>query len=119
MGCNIMNDLKYLVGRLDGLSIENLGFRVLEASNDKCLWHLKVQGYYKKLDDHTSEDTVSTLSLVEKIEDRYGSNRLKWKVLKVEVMEDNMYNLTVIKCWEDNKNEENHNSEGKQVEAEK
>lgn len=114
-----MNDLRILVCRLDGLSIENLGFRVLEASNDKCLWYLKVQGYYKKLDDHTSEDTISTLSLVEKIEDRYGSNGLKWKVLKVEELEDNMYNLTVKKYREDNKNEENHNSEGEQVEVEK
>lgn len=107
-----MNDLKNLVYRLDGLSIERLGFRVLEASNDKCLWRLKVQGYYKKLEESISEDTISTLSLVEKIEDRYGYNELKWKVLKVEVMEDNMYNLTIMKCWEDNKNEENHNSEG-------
>lgn len=97
-----MNDLKDLVCRLDGLSIENLGFRVLEASNDKCLWHLKVQGYYKKLDDSTSEDTISEdtisiLTVVDRIENRYVSNELKWKVMKVEVMEDNMYNLTIRK----------------------
>lgn len=113
-----MNDLKDLAYRLDGLSIENLGFRILEASNDKCLWHLKIQGYYKKLDD-SSEDTISILPLVERIENKYGSNELKWKVLKAEVMEDNLYNLTIMKYLEDNKNEENHNSEGKQVETEK
>lgn len=114
-----MNDLKDLVGKLDGLSIENLGFMILEASNDKCLWHLKVQGYYKKLADSTSEDTISILPLVERIENKYGSNELKWKVLKVEETEDNLYDLTIMKYLEDSKNEENHNSEGKQVEAEK
>ena len=115
-----MNDLKDLAYRLDGLSIENLGFRILEASNDKCLWHLKVQGYYKKLDDSISEDTVSILTMVERIENRYSANELKWwRVLKAEVMEDNLYDLTIMKYGEDSKNEENHDSEGKQVEAEK
>ena len=115
-----MNDLKDLAYRLDGLSIENLGFRILKAINDKCLWHLKVQGYYKKLDDSISEDTVSILTMVERIENRYGAEELKWwRVLKAEVMEDNLYNLTITKYGEDSKNEENHDSEGKQVEAEK
>lgn len=113
-----MNDLKDLAYRLDGLSIENLGFMVLEASNDKCLWHLKVKRYDKKLVDSTSKDTISIISLVERIENNYVSNELKWKVMKAEVIEDNMYNLTVMKYLEDNKNEENHNSEEKQVEVE-
>lgn len=108
-----MNDLKELVYILDGFSIENTGFMILEAHKDGDFWSLKVQGYCKELADSTSEDPISTLTLVERIENKYNSNETKWKVLKVEELEDNMYNLTVKKYLEDNKNEENHNSEGK------
>lgn len=108
-----MNDLRDLVYMLDGFSIENTGFMILEAKKGGDFWSLKVQGYCKELADSTSEDPISTLTLVERIENKYNSNETKWKVLKVEELEDNMYNLTVKKYLEDNKNEENHNSEGK------
>lgn len=113
-----MNDLRDLVYILDGFSIENTGFMVLEAHKGGDFWSLKVQGYCKELTDSTSEDPISTLTLVERIENKYNSNEKKWKVLKVEELEDNMYNLTVKKYREDSKNEENNDPEGEQVEAE-
>lgn len=115
-----MNDLRDLVYLLDGFSIENTGFMVLEAHKGGDFWSLKVQGYCKELADSTSEDPISTLTLVERIENKYNtdSSKAKWKVLKVEGLEDNMYNLTVKKYREDSKNEENNDSEGEQVEAE-
>ena len=113
-----MNDLRDLVYILDGFSIENTGFMILGAHKGGDFWSLKVQGYCKELADSTSEDPISTLTLVERIENKYNSNEKKWKVLKVEEQEDNMYNLIVKKYLEDSKNEENHDSEGEQVEAE-
>lgn len=118
-----MNDLRDLVYILDGFSIENTGFRVVEAykDEDEDFWSLKVQGYCKELADPTSEDPISTLTLVERIENKYNtdSSKAKWKVLKVEELEDNMYNLTVKKYREDSKNEENNDPQEKQVETEK
>ena len=114
-----MNDLRDLVYILDGFSIENTGFMVLEAHKGGDFWSLKVQGYCKELADSTSEDPISTLTLVERIENKYNSNEKKWKVLKVEELEGNMYNLTVKKYREDSKNEENNGSQEKQMETEK
>lgn len=113
-----MNDLRDLAYILDGFSIENTGFMILEAHKGGDLWSLKVQGYCKELADFTSEDPISTFTLVERIKNKYNSNEKKWKVLKVEELEDNMYNLIVKKYLEDSKNEKNHDSEGEQVEAE-
>ena len=113
-----MNDLKNLVYILDGFSVENTGFMILEANKGGDFWSLKVQGYCKEPADSASEDPVSTLTLVRRIENKYNSSEKKWKVLKVEELEDNMYNLTVKKYQEDSKNEENNDSEGEQVEAE-
>ena len=113
-----MNDLRDLVYILDGFSIENTGFRILEAHKGGDFWSLKVQGYCKELADSTSEDPISTLTLVERLENKYNSNEKKWKVLKVEELKDNMYDLTVKKYREDSKNEENNDPEGEQVEAE-
>ena len=114
-----MNDLRDLVYILDGFSIENTGFMVLEAHKGGDFWNLKVKGYCKELADSTSEDPISTLTLVERIEDKYNSNEKTWKVLKVEELEGNMYNLTVKKYREDSKNEENNGSQEKQMETEK
>lgn len=116
-----MNDLRDLVYMLDGFSIENTGFMILEAKKGGDFWSLKVQGYCKELADSTSEDPISTLTLVGRIENKYNtdSSKAKWKVLKVEELEDNMYNLTVKKYREDSKNEENNGSQEKQVETEK
>ena len=114
-----MNDLRDLVYILDGFSIENTGFMVLEAHKGGDFWSLKVQGYCKELADSTSEDPISTLTLVERIENKYNSNEKKWKVLKVEELEGDMYDLTVKKYREDSKNEENNGSQEKQMETEK
>lgn len=116
-----MNDLRDLVYMLDGFSIENTGFMILEAKKGGDFWSLKVQGYCKELADSTSEDLISTLTLVGRIENKYNtdSSKAKWKVLKVEELEDNMYNLTVKKYREDSKNEENNGSQEKQMEIEK
>lgn len=115
-----MNDLRDLVYILDGFSIENTGFMILEAQKGGDFWSLKVQGYCKELAYYTSEDPISILTLVGRIENKYNtdSSKAKWKALKVEELEDNMYNLIVKKYREDSKNEENHDSEGEQVEAE-
>ena len=116
-----MNDLRDLVYMLDGFSIENTGFMILKAKKGGDFWSLKVQGYRKELADSTSEDPISTLTLVARIENKYNtdSSKAKWKVLKVEEMEDNMYNLTVKKYRKDSKNEENNGSQEKQMEIEK
>ena len=118
-----MNDLRDLVYMLDGFSIENTGFMILEAKKVEIfgVWSLKVQGYCKELADSTSEDPISTLTLVGRIENKYNtdSSKAKWKVLKVEELEDNMYNLTVKKYREDSKNEANNCSQEKQMEIEK
>lgn len=118
-----MNDLRDLVNILDGLCIENTGFMIVEACkwgtslSDREFWNLKVQGYCKELADSTSEDPISILTLVKRIENKY--NEKKWKVLKVEELEDNMLNLTIKKYQEGSKNEENNDPEGEQVEAKK
>ena len=47
---------------------------VLEAHKGGDFWSLKVQGYCKELAYSTSEDPISTLTLVERIENKYNSN---------------------------------------------
>ena len=115
-----MNDLRDLVYILDGFSIENTGFRILEAKKGGDFWSLKVQGYCKELADSTSGDPISTLTLVARIENKYNtdSSKAKWKVLKVEELKNNLYDLTV-KYQGGNKSEENNGSQEKQMETEK
>ena len=113
-----MNELKDLVDMLDGLSCDNTGFMILKATKDQVCWHLRVQGYHKELEFFSIESSISVFSLVEKIEDEYSSNSKKWKVLKVEELKENLYDLTV-KYQGGNKNEENNGSQEKQVETEK
>lgn len=111
-----MNDLRDLVNILDGFCIENTGFMIVEAHKDGDFWILKVQGYCKEIADPNSEDPISILTLVERIENKH--NEKKWKALKVEKLEDNMYNLIIKKYQGDSKNEENNDPEREKVEAE-
>ena len=113
-----MNELKDLVNKLDGSCVENTGFMVLEANKDKDFWYLKVQGYNKDLDFATTESSISAFSLIKRFEEEYNFKLKKWKVLKVEELEDNLYDLTV-KYQGGNKNEENNGPQEKQVETEK
>lgn len=113
-----MNELKDLVNKLDGSCVENTGFMILEANKDKDFWYLKVRGYNKDLDFATTESSISAFSLMKRFEDEYFSKAKKWKVLKVEELEDNIYNLTV-KYQGGNKNEKNSDLQEKQVETEK
>lgn len=113
-----MNELKDLVNKLDGSCVENTGFRVLEAYKDKDFWYLRVQGYNKDLDFATNESSISAFSLMMRFEEEYSFKLKKWKVLKVEELEDNIYKLTV-KYLGGNKNEENNGSQEKQMETEK
>lgn len=113
-----MNELKDLVNMLDGFSCDNTGFMILRATKDQDCWYLRIQGYHKDLESFTTESSFSVFSLVEKIEDEYSTNAKKWKVLKVEELTYNLYDLTV-KYKGGNKNEENNGSQEKQVETEK
>lgn len=113
-----MNELKDLVNMLDGFSRDNTGFMVLRATKNQDCWYLRIQGYHKELEFFTAERPFSVFSLVERIEDEYSSNAKKWKVLKVEELKGNLYDLTV-KYQGGNKNEENNGSQEKQVETEK
>lgn len=124
-----MNELKDLVNMLDGFSCDNTGFMILSATKDQdCwylraakdqdCWYLRVQGYHKELEFFSTESSFSVSSLVEKIEGEYSTNAKKWKVLKVEELKNNLYDLTV-KYQGDNKNEENSGLQEKQMETEK
>ena len=113
-----MNELKDLVNKLDGFSCDNTGFKVLRANKNQDYWDLIVQGYHKDLDFFSAKSSTSVFTLVDRIEDEYSNKPEKWKVLKVEELEDNIYNLTV-KYQGDNKNEENNNSQEKQMATEK
>ena len=109
-----MNELKDLVNMLDGFSCDNTGFMILKATKDQFCWYLRVQGYHKELESFSTESSFSIFSLVEKIEGGYSTNSKKWKVLKVEGLKDNFYDLT-IKYQGGNKNEENNGSQEKQM----
>lgn len=113
-----MNELKDLVNMLDGFSCDNTGFMILRATKDQDCWYLRIQGYYKELDFFTTESSISVFNLVDRIEGEYSSNSKKWKVLKVEELKNNLYDLTV-KYQGGNKSEENNGSQEKQMETEK
>ena len=107
-----MNELKDLVNMLDGLSCDNTGFMILRATKDQDCWYLRAQGYHKELESFSTESSFSVFSLVEKIEGGYSTNSKKWKVLKVEELKDNFYDLT-IKYQGGNKNEEKNDPQEK------
>ena len=97
-----MNDLRDLIIALDGYSIEKTGFAVMEAHKGKSnFWSLTVKAY-KKEEACTSEDPVCVLTLVDRIENKYGTHNNKWAVVKVEELEEGTFDL-VVKKVEDEK----------------
>lgn len=107
-----MNDLKDLVITVDGYSIDKTGFEITEAHKGKeGFWNLSVKAYKKEDEKHTSESDVSMLTLVDRIENRYGTCKNKWAVVKAEELAPGSFALTVKKVTdekEDSSDEEEH-----------
>lgn len=107
-----MNDLKDLVSAVDGYSFDKTGFEITEAHKGKGdYWSLSVQSYKKEDKDFSSESNVSVLTLVDRIENNYGTHKNKWTVVKVEELAPESFELTVKKVTdekEDSSDEEEH-----------
>ena len=107
-----MNDLKDLVITVDGYSFDKTGFEITEAykgSSDS--WRLVVKAYKKEGEDNTSESDVSMFTLVDRIENKYGTHNNKWAVVKAEELTPGSFALTVKKVTdekEDSSDEEEH-----------
>ena len=107
-----MNDLKDLVITVDGSSIDKTGFEITEAykgSSDS--WRLVVKAYKKEGKDFFSESDVSMLTLVDRIENNYGTHKNKWAVVKVEELAPGSFELAVKKVTdekEDSSDKEEH-----------
>ena len=116
-----MNDLRDLVIAVDGYSVDKTGFEIIEAykgSSDS--WRLVVKAYKKEGKDFSSESDVSLLTLVDRIENRYGtyssgtysSGR---KVVKIEELIPGNFALTIKKVEDEKKDS---SDEEEHVEAE-
>ena len=107
-----MNDLKDLVIALDGYSVDKTGFEITEAHKGKeGFWNLSVQAYKKEGENYASESNVSMLTLVDRIENKYGTHNNKWTVVKAEELIPGGFELTVEKVTdekEDNSDKEEH-----------
>lgn len=107
-----MNDLKDLVIAVDGYSVDKTGFEITEAykgSSDS--WRLVVKAYKKEGENFSSESDVSMLTLVDRIENRYGTHNTKWTVVKAEEITLGSFELIVKKVTdekEDSSDEEEH-----------
>ena len=107
-----MNDLKDLVIALDGYSVDKTGFEITEAHRVKeDSWRLAIKAYKKEGENYASESNVSMLTLVDRIENKYGTNNNKWAVVKAEELIPGGFELTVEKVTdekEDSSDEEEH-----------
>ena len=107
-----MNDLKDLVIALDGYSVDKTGFEITSAYKESGdFWSLSVKAYKKEGENYTSESNVSMLTLVDRIESKYGKYDYKWAVVKVQELTTGSFELTVKKVTdekEDNSDEEEH-----------
>ena len=107
-----MNDLKDLLITVDGYSVDKTGFEITEAykgSSDS--WRLVVKAYKKEGKDFSSESDVSMLTLVDRIENKYGTYNNKWAVVKIEELIPGNFALTIKKVAdekEDSSDEEEH-----------
>ena len=107
-----MNDLKDLVITVDGYSVDKTGFEIIEAykgSGDS--WRLVVKAYEKEGENFSSESKVSMLTLVDRIENRYGTHSYWRKVVKIEELIPGNFALTIKKVAdekEDSSDEEEH-----------
>lgn len=107
-----MNDLKDLVITVDGYSVDKTGFEITEAhKGNGDYWSLSVKAYKKEDKDFSSESNVSVLTLVDRIENNYGTRKNKWAVVKAEELAPGSFELTVKKVTdekEDSSDEEEH-----------
>lgn len=111
-----MNDLRDLVITVDGYSVDKTGFSIksfwLEKEN---LWKLTVEAYSKEGKDFSFESDVSIPTLVERIEDKYGSHKNKWAIVKIEEITTGSFELKVKKVPDE---KEDSSDEKEHVEAE-
>ena len=110
-----MNDLKDLVVTVDGYSVDKTGFEITSAYKESGesgdFWSLSVKAYKKEGENYTSESDVSMLTLVDRIESKYGKYDYKWAVVKVQELTTGSFELTVKKVEdekEDSSDEEEH-----------
>ena len=110
-----MNDLKDLVIALDGSSIDKTGFEITSAYQEigesGDFWSLSVKAYTKECENYISESNVSMLTLVDRIENRYGPHSYGWKVVKIEELIPGNFALTIKKVEdekEDSSDKEEH-----------
>ena len=110
-----MNDLKDLVIALDGYSVDKTGFEITSAYKESGesgdFWSLSVKAYKKEGANYTSESNVSMLTLVDRIESKYGKYDYKWAVVKVQELTTGSFELTVKKETDEKKDssdEEEH-----------
>ena len=107
-----MNDLKDLVITVDGYSADQTGFEIIEAykgSSDS--WRLVVKAYKKEGKDFSSESNVSMLTIIDRIESKYGTLNNKWAVVKAEELTPGNFALTIKKVAdekEDSSDKEEH-----------
>ena len=109
---NVMNDLRDLVVTVDGYSVDKTGFEITEAHKGSGdFWRLAVKAYKKEGENHTSESNVSMLTLVDRIENKYGTRNTQWTVVKAEELTPGSFELIVKKVTdekEDSSDEEEH-----------
>ena len=107
-----MNDLRDLVITVDGYSVDKTGFEITEAyKGSDDYWRLVVKAYKKEGKDFSSESDVSMLTLVDRIENRYGTHSSGWKVVKIEELIHGNFAFTIKKVEdekEDSSDEEEH-----------
>ena len=110
-----MNDLRDLVIAVDGYSVDKTGFEITSAYKESGesgdFWSLSVKAYKKEGENYTSESDVSMLTLVDRIESKYGKYDYKWAVVKVQELTTGSFELTVKKVTdekEDSSDEEEH-----------
>ena len=72
---------------------------------------LAIKAYKKEGKDFSSGSNVSMLTLVDRIENKYGTYNIKWAVVKAEEITPGSFELTVKKVTdekEDSSDEEEH-----------
>lgn len=111
-----MNDLKDLVIKVDGYSVDKTGFNIISAWKSKeNLWYLTIEAYKKEDKDFSSESDVSMLTLIERIENKYGSNKNKWTIVKIEEFKTGRFELKVKRVTDE---KEDNSDKAEQVEIE-
>lgn len=99
-----MNELRDLVITVDGYSVDKTGFEITEArKRNGDFWSLAVKAYKKEGEDKdfSSESNVSMLTLVDRIENKYGMHDIKWTVVKAELLMPGSFELIVKKVTDE------------------